>query len=80
MDLVEMGLVPAAVLGDCPADGVCVDIQNDVQELWKKLCGEGKVEKVEILKRGKVIGLDKIRQFTGDGLYPVQTQYTDYNI
>ena len=30
MDLVEMGLVPAAVLEDCPADGVCVDIQNDV--------------------------------------------------
>lgn len=44
------------------------------------MCGEGKVEEVEILKRGKVIGLDKIRQFTGDGLYPVQTQYTDYNI
>ncbi|KAK8821550.1 hypothetical protein WA556_001999 [Blastocystis sp. ATCC 50177/Nand II] len=69
MDLVEMGLFPAALVEDCPADG----------NLWQKLCGERETEEVAILKRGKVMGLEKIRQSTGEALYPVQTQYTDYS-
>lgn len=30
MDLVEMGLFPAALVEDCPADGVCAEMRNDV--------------------------------------------------
>lgn len=43
------------------------------------MCGERETEEVAILKRGKVMGLEKIRQSTGEALYPVQTQYTDYS-
>ena len=59
LDLVELGLVPQDVIEEV-----------EEREVWKRLREDRPIEKVEIMKRGKILVNGAI----------VQTQYTDYTL
>lgn len=59
LDLVELGLVPQDVIEEV-----------EEREVWKRLREDRPIERVEIMKRGKILVNGAI----------VQTQYTDYTL